>query len=170
MTHGTRRTLFAASALVLLAASAASGREQERECRPPDVSRKLVLSDTSVGRDQPVRMELRVKNTSGESCEMAFPSGRGGTVQVFRGGEKVWEHGYCRVYPQHIVFATWEPGHHENYRYRWKQSENARGPDGQIDCDGERTRAKPGSYSARGVFFGTEPDAKTERVDFRITG
>ena len=144
--------------------------QEGRECTPDDVSTRLVLNDTSVPAGDPIPMKLVAKNTSGESCTMGFPSGRGGTVRVFKNGNPVWEHGYCRVYTQHIEFETWEAGHRDAYRYRWKQYRLGEDKRGRFDCDGKRDPAKAGTYSAKGIFFGTEPDAKTEPVEFRITG
>ena len=114
-------------------------------------------------------MRLIAENTSDAACEMQFPSGRGGTVRIFEDGELAWEHGFCRVYTDHIEIETWVPGHRETYRFGWKQQRNAMNENG-IDCEGERTVADPGRYSAKGIFFGTDPDTKTAKVAFRISG
>ena len=157
----------------LLAASLlpiGSAEAQERQCSPEDVSVGLRLSQNSYNQDERVRMRLVAENTSSSACEMQFPSGRGGTIRVFQDGDLVWEHGYCRVYTQHIELETWEPGHRESWGFRWKQHFNDRDKKGRLRCDGERPVAPPGRYEARGIFFGTEPDAKTDHVAFRITG
>ena len=144
--------------------------QEERNCEPSDVSTHLVIADNTVPQGDPVRMTLVAKNTSGESCTMGFPSSRGGTVRVFKNGALRWEHGYCRAYTQEFAYATWEPGHRETYRYKWKQHFNSRDQNGNLDCEGARAPAKPGTYSARGIFFGTDPDTRTARVEFKITG
>ena len=154
-----------AIAATQLVPAAAQGN---RECKPEDVSRRIVVSRESYGPDEPVRMQLIVKNTSGETCSMGFPSGRGGTVRVFKQGNPVWEHGYCRAYTAHFEFATWEPGHREAYRFRWRHWMNAQDGSG-LNCDGKRYRASSGRYEVVGEFFGTEPNAKTETGSFHLT-
>lgn len=154
---------IAASQLVPAAA------QENRECKPEDVSRRLVLSRKSYGPDEPVRMKMIVKNTSGQTCSMGFPSGRGGTVRVFKGGHAVWEHGYCRAYTAHFEYATWEPGHRDVYRFKWRQWMNAQDESGRLSCDGKRYRASSGRYEVVGEFFGTEPNAKTKRGSFHLT-
>lgn len=147
----------------------AAGAQENRQCSPDDVRVALKLRSARVPDGERVRMRIVAANTSGKACEMQFPSGRGGTVRVFRDDDLVWEHGYCRVYTDHIEIETWEPGRREVYRFGWGQRENAMDENGRIDCEGEKTDAPPGRYRARGIFFGTQPDAKTARVAFRIT-
>ena len=146
-----------------------AGAQENRQCKPDDVRVALKLTSKSFDPGERVKMRLVAENTSGKACEMQFPSGRGGTVRVFEGGDLVWEHGYCRVYTAHIEIETWEPGRREAYRFGWSQRESSRTEDGKIDCEGERTDASPGRYTARGIFFGTHRDAKTAPVAFRIS-
>lgn len=113
-------------------------------------------------------MQLVARNTSDQACEMQFPSGRGGTVRVFRDGEIVWEHGRCKVYTDHLEIQTWAPGRSESWRFGWNQNESAKTESGRLSCKGERTPAPAGSYTARGVFFGSDPDEKTAPESFRI--
>lgn len=162
------RLLAALLCLASIPLSSATAQEN-RQCRPKDVRVALKLASKTYPQNERVRMRVVAENTSDQACEMQFPSGRGGTVRVFKDGELVWEHGYCRVYTAHIEIETWEPGRREAYRYGWKQKQNAMGDNGRIDCEGERTPAEPGRYMARGIFFGSDPDAKTARVAFRIT-
>ena len=156
--------LVALAMISVLPAAAQEGRT----CKPDDVSRRLRLNTTTFTRQEPIRMRLVVKNTSGKTCTMGFPSGRGGTVRVFQAGQAVWEHHLCRVFTQHFEYQTWEAGHREVYRFKWRQRMNAQDDSGRLSCDGERQRARPGRYEVEGEFFGTDPNAQTERDSFRI--
>lgn len=160
--------------LALVAASLPFGladAQETRKCTAEDVAVRLRVSEDSYSRDERVRMRIRAENISSTACEMEFPSGRGGTVRVFRDGELMWEHGYCRVYTDHIELETWEPGHSDSWGFRWKQHLNDRDEKGRIRCgEGEWPLASAGSYQARGMFFGTHPDAKTSRASFRLSG
>lgn len=162
-----RRIALAASLLALPAAGATA--QENDQCTPEDVRVTLGVRSDSYGRDEPVRFRLRARNTSNQTCEMQFPSGRGGTVRVFDGHDPIWEHGYCRVYTDHIELQQWEPGHHDSWRFRWRQKEYGR-TGKRFDCDKPRALAEPGRYTAKGIFFGTDPDAKTTRIAFRLTG
>ena len=165
-----RKTVLVALTVALLGVgTTAIGAQDRRRCEASDVSWALGLPRNSFAAGDPIRFSLEIELSSKEACEMEFPSGRRGTVEVFENGKPVWEHGYCRVYPQHIEYEMWEPGHSETYRYTWKQRENSRNDKGELDCEGKRHDAGPGDYSGRGIFFGTEPNARTARVKFRIT-
>ena len=157
-----------AACLTVLPVAGATAQENE-QCTPEDVRVTLSVGAESYERGEPVRFRLTARNISEETCEMQFPSGRGGTVRVFDGDGPIWEHGYCRVYTDHIEIEQWEPGHRDSWGFRWKQKEYGRTRKG-FDCDKPRKFAPPGRYTARGIFFGTERDAKTSRVTFRLSG
>lgn len=162
------RLFIAIAALSLVPVTGASSQES-KQCQPDGTAVRLRLSSESYERGEPVRMRLHATNTSDAACEMQFPSGRGGTVRVFEDGELVWEHGYCRVYTQHIELETWEPGHSETWGFRWRQHLNERDEKGRLRCGGgDWARAEPGRYEARAVFFGSDPHEKTRFVSFRI--
>ena len=165
-----RRKLAGTAATVLLVLSVApAGAQEGRRCKPEDIRSQLRVSRDSYPAGEPVRMRLVMENTSTRTCTMELPSGRYGTVRVYRSGELIWEYGVCRAWTAHLEYQEWEPGHRAVARFRWKQHENARDEEGRISCEGERKVAEPGSYRAEGVVYGTEPDEDTARVPFEIT-
>src|SRR5687767_1153751 len=124
----------------------AAGAQENRQCSPEDIRVRLRLRDTTWNQGERVSMRIVAKNTSEQACEMQFPSGRGGTVRIFRGDARVWEHGYCKVYTDHLEIQTWAPGRTESWRYGWNQNEYARTESGRFDCKGQRTPAESGRY------------------------
>ncbi len=156
---------------VLLALPLVPAVAQEgRRCTPEDISSALRIGREAYSTGEPVRMRLVMKNVSTKTCSMELPSGRHGTVRVYRAGDLIWEYGICRAWTAHIEYEEWEPGHRKAVAFRWRQFENNRNKRGEITCDGKRPRAEPGRYRASGVVFGTDPDEETTLESFRITG
>jgi len=134
---------------------------QVRECTQADISVNLRLDDTTYARGQePVRMTMVVKNTSGEACTMDWPSGNSHSFVVKKDGRRVWNSSRCHAYTQAVVEEEWPAGHRETYKARWRQRSNG-------DCD-QRRLVSAGRFVARGVFHGAGAES-SERERFRIT-
>lgn len=139
---------------------------EEPRCRSDDISVRLRLNEERYSSDEPVRMRMRVKNTSGRRCTMVWNSGNRADFHIFRDGEEVWSSSHCKAYTQAIVEESWAAGHIEVYRGRWRQWLN--GTNENEGCFRGGGRAEAGSYAARGLFRGAG-EKWSERVFFRIT-
>ena len=158
----TRATLVAALFIVGILPAPTSAAPPD--CKAENLKRVLSLDQKSYTTDESVRMRMVVKNV-GPPCRMVFMGGQTHSFYVFEDDKKIWDKSACMAFHDAIVYETWEHGHREVYRVRWRGWKNGMS-DGS--CKRRIEKAGPGRYEAQARFMG-DGAPRTSRLTFRVS-